>query len=199
VFLSPIGRSALKALVLGSCAVVLLVTPIAAHAVPSPVKVLEADLREHVSSLRESRSVIRFFDNHRWLLKDPRFQGEAARQLARHRANLALTLRRLRATRAALLERRRARQLAILHAQEPESVICRVFGNLCRQAVQVARCESNLSTTAENGQYLGLFQMGWSERRLFGHGGTAEVQAKAAHRYFVTSGRDWSPWSCKPW
>ena len=51
---------------------------------------------------------------------------------------------------------------------------------------------------AQNGQYLGLFQMGSSERRLFGHGETAHQQALAAHRYFVVSGRDWSPWSCKP-
>ena len=35
--------------------------------------------------------------------------------------------------------------------------------------------------------------------RLFGHGPTALAQAQAAYRYFVRSGRDWSPWSCKPW
>ena len=64
---------------------------------------------------------------------------------------------------------------------------------------EVARCESRLTTSAQNGQYLGLFQMGSSERRLFGHGTTAIAQVRAAHRYFVASGRDWSPWSCKPW
>jgi hypothetical protein len=62
----------------------------------------------------------------------------------------------------------------------------------------VSWCESKHSTTAQNGQYLGLFQMGWNERRLFGHGSTPRKQALAAHRYFVVSGRDWSPWSCKP-
>ena len=61
----------------------------------------------------------------------------------------------------------------------------------------MAWCESRLDTTAQNGQYLGLFQMGSSERRLFGHGDTAHEQAVAAHRYFVRSGRDWSPWSCR--
>jgi len=65
-------------------------------------------------------------------------------------------------------------------------------------ALSVARCESGLTTRARNGEYLGLFQMGSTERRLFGHGATAIAQARAAHRYFVYSGRDWSPWSCKP-
>ena len=41
--------------------------------------------------------------------------------------------------------------------------------------------------------------MGSSERTLFGHGNTALEQAVAAHRYFVASGKDWSPWSCKPY
>ena len=67
-----------------------------------------------------------------------------------------------------------------------------------REAVAVARCESRLQISAQNGQYLGLFQMGVSERVLFGHGESAVVQARAAYRYFVRSGRDWSPWSCKP-
>ena len=31
-----------------------------------------------------------------------------------------------------------------------------------------------------------------------GHGHTADMQARAAFRYFVYSGRDWSPWSCRP-
>ena len=78
-------------------------------------------------------------------------------------------------------------------------MICRVFGSYCQQALAVSRCESGLRTDAQNGQYLGLFQMGSNERRLFGHGDSAAEQARAAHRYFVASGRDWSPWSCKPW
>ena len=94
------------------------------------------------------------------------------------------------------IERRELRRLA---KAPPRVAICRVFGpRYCGQALKVAWCESRHSTRAENGQYLGLFQMGWSERRLFGHGRTAHQQAIAAHKYFVVSGRDWSPWSCKP-
>ena len=63
----------------------------------------------------------------------------------------------------------------------------------------MARCESGLSVWARNGQYHGLFQMGSSERARFGHGPTPFAQAMAAYRYFVATGRDWSPWSCKPW
>ncbi len=67
-----------------------------------------------------------------------------------------------------------------------------------RQAIRVAACESGFNTHAVNGQYLGIFQMGSYERATYGHGRTARVQARAAHRYFVASGRDWSPWACKP-
>ena len=100
------------------------------------------------------------------------------------------------ARREADVERRR---LLTAFERSPEKAICHVFGSYCRQALQVARCESGVQTTAQNGQYLGLFQMGSSERRLFGHGESAIEQAQAAYRYFVRSGRDWSPWSCKPW
>ncbi len=72
-----------------------------------------------------------------------------------------------------------------------------VFGRYGAEAVRVAWCESHLTVTAQNGQYLGIFQMGASERRTFGHGHGAYAQARAAKRYFITSGRDWSPWSCR--
>src|SRR5262245_35157929 len=76
-----------------------------------------------------------------------------------------------------------------------------VFGKYADQAVAVSRCETGgtFSLYASNGQYLGLFQMGSSERARYGHGWNAWAQARAAYRYFVASGRDWSPWSCKPW
>lgn len=78
-------------------------------------------------------------------------------------------------------------------------IIHRVFGIYGWQAVRVARCESGLSNWAKNGQYLGMFQMGSSERARYGHSNRSPwVQARAAHRYFVASGRDWSPWACKP-
>lgn len=75
--------------------------------------------------------------------------------------------------------------------------ICVTFGPYCQQALRVARCESGMSVWARNGQYLGLFQMGSSERRIYGHGNNAWAQSRAAYRYFVASGRDWSPWSCR--
>jgi hypothetical protein len=82
------------------------------------------------------------------------------------------------------------------HQARNIAVICHVFRRYCGQAVRVAACESGWSTAARNGQHLGLFQMGSSERRLYGHGVTAWAQARAAYRYFVASGRDWSPWTC---
>lgn len=60
----------------------------------------------------------------------------------------------------------------------------------------VISCETGgtYSTTAHNGQFLGLFQMGSWARRRYGHGSTARQQARAAHRYFMDSG--WSGWTC---
>jgi hypothetical protein len=78
-----------------------------------------------------------------------------------------------------------------------KGVICKVFGPYCKQALAVAWCESKWYVWAGNGQYLGLFQMGSWERRRYGHGSGAWAQSRAAYRYFVDSGRDWSPWACR--
>jgi hypothetical protein len=79
------------------------------------------------------------------------------------------------------------------------SVIRQVFGRYGDQAVNVADCESHLRTWARNGQYLGMFQMGSYARAKYGHHWTSPWhQAKAAYHYFRDSGRDWSPWDCKP-
>jgi hypothetical protein len=82
----------------------------------------------------------------------------------------------------------------------PASAIRAVFGRYAEQALVVARCESGHSMTprAHNGQYLGMFQMGSYARSTYGHGDTPLEQARAAWRYFDASGRDWSPWQCRP-
>ncbi len=82
----------------------------------------------------------------------------------------------------------------------PRKAICYVFGDYCSQALRVSGCETGHTyhIHAQNGQYLGLFQMGSYARSTYGHGYTALEQSRAAYAYFVNSGRDWSPWSCKP-
>ena len=148
---------------------------------------------------KRDRQVLRFFASHHWLLTDPRFELEAKRQLAAHRRSLAAAERFLAAHRRQVRRKKQhARRLAAARPEAPATTICRVFGTYCAEALQVARCESRLHTSAQNGEYLGLFQMGIQARRLFGHGDSAEEQAHAALRYFVFSGRDWSPWSCRP-
>jgi hypothetical protein len=151
--------------------------------------------------VQHEREALQFFSRHQWLLSDPRFASEARRQIALHRSNLTRLRTRIeaRARIAALHRKRLSRQLAVAKPETPQAVICRIFGPYCGQALRVSQCESGFDANAQNGQYLGLFQMGSSERRIFGHGASAEEQAKAAHRYFVASGKDWSPWSCKPW
>ena len=191
------GGQILKALLTGVCALVLLALPAAAQSRTDAA--LQAQLTQHLKTMKRDTQVVGFFDSHRWLLADPRFAAEAKRQLRSHTASLARTRARLARTKAALRKRRQVRRLAAAAAMPPRKAICTVFGGHCGQALAVARCESGLQTTAQNGQYRGLFQMGSQERRLYGHGSSAIDQVKAAHRYFVSSGRDWSPWSCKPW
>ncbi|MFN8222433.1 MAG: hypothetical protein U0R50_04195 [Gaiellales bacterium] len=187
--------SILKALGLGVCALLLCLTPVVARAgSPDPA----AELDKQLAAMHKDETVIRFFVNHEWLLHDPRFQNVARARLAKAKRHLELTRARAAQARLQLAERRATRRMAMLNRQ-PRRAICHVFRGYCGEALQVARCESRFSTTARNGQYLGLFQMGESERRIYGHGPTALEQSRAAHRYFVRSGRDWSPWSCKPW
>jgi hypothetical protein len=148
-------------------------------------------LEHKLDAAEKYRSVIRLFDRHRRLLRSPVHGPTAQKLLRRASRRLAHTTRNIAAIRRALA-RRKANA-------PPKEAICDVFGRrYCGQALSVSWCESKHSTAARNGQYLGLFQMGSSERRLYGHGATARKQAIAAHRYFVVSGRDWSPWSCKP-
>jgi len=157
---------------------------------------LESRLERKLAAAKKHRSIVRFFERHRWLLSSTDHRTTAQLALRRATRRLARATRTV-ATIRRVLARREARRKA--HAP-PKVAICDVFGRrYCGQALSVSWCESRHTTTAENGQYLGLFQMGWSERRLYGHGSTAHQQALAAHRYFVASGRDWSPWSCKPW
>jgi len=162
---------------------------------------LARQLNRHLAGMKKDTSVIRFFDNHRWLLTDPRFEDEANVRLMAARRGHAATKAKAARARTELARRKRAaerRRLEAELARSPKKAICHVFGRHCAQALQVARCESGYRTVARNGQYRGLFQMGSSERQLFGHGESALVQARAAYRYFVRSGKDWSPWSCKP-
>lgn len=81
---------------------------------------------------------------------------------------------------------------------QAETAIRYVFGPYASQALRVAWCESRYSVYAQNGQYLGLFQMGSHERARYGHAWNAWAQAISAYRYFIDSGRTWGPWTCKP-
>ncbi len=81
-----------------------------------------------------------------------------------------------------------------------KDIIREAFGSVhAKEAIRVAQCESGpWGTKARNGQYEGLFQMGSWERAHYGHSRCAEKQARAAHAYFVATGKTWSPWECKP-
>jgi hypothetical protein len=195
----------LRALLVGLCAFVL-VTQAAAAAkqaettqtstkanVEQRVLTLDEQLERKVTTLRKYRGTVRFFEKRRSLLASGEKQPGATSSLAHAQARV----KQLTATVAVLRAKIRARDGRTLAKLPPRQAICTVFGSYCQEAVAVAWCESRLTTSAQNGQYLGLFQMGSYERSLFGHGSTAHDQARAAHRYFVRSGRDWSPWACR--
>jgi len=182
---------------LGACALLLLIVPATAQSQSEAS--LSSQLTRHLATMKKDRQVLTFLENHQWLLSDPRFQASAQRQLRVHTASLARVRKQAAVAKLALAHKAKVRRLAAVVAAKPEGAICRVFGPYCHEALAVSRCESGLSTTAQNGQYLGLFQMGTTARHLYGHGPSALAQAKAAHRYFVDSGRGWAPWSCKPY
>ena len=196
----------LKALLVGLFALVLVTQAAAAamqhESVKAPRKTkhgrttqtLDERLELKLAVARKYRGTVAFFKSHRLLLSSDEHRDDASAALMSAQRRLVEVSRTIRVLRSAV-EKREARRRA---SASPKAAICNVFGPYCRQAVAVAWCESHLATTAQNGEYLGLFQMGSYERRLFGHGSTARAQAEAAHAYFVRSGRDWSPWSCKP-
>lgn len=155
---------------------------------------LRAQLERKLVLMHKERSVVRFFKSHRWLLRSQEHRVVARKTFVRAERRLARTMRQITRLHHAL----RMQETRKLRRAPPKVAICAVFKGDCEQAVDVAWCESRLNTTAQNGQYLGLFQMGYTARRVFGHGATAFAQSVAAHRYFVYAGRDWSPWSCKP-
>ena len=193
----------MRALIVGLLAFVLVTQAAAAamQAPSAPVRkaqsaqkmTLDEQLERKLAALRKYRGAIRFFETHRSLLSSSDHQANATSAVAYAKQRV----RQLTKTVAALRAKIHVRDARKLASLKPKAAICTVFGDDCQEAVAVAWCESHLSTSARNGQYLGLFQMGSYERQLFGHGDTAHAQAVAAHRYFIRSGRDWSPWSCR--
>lgn len=80
-----------------------------------------------------------------------------------------------------------------------------------RAAHRIAECESTASAPeriakrrglgrwARNGQYVGIFQMGFHERRAHGwyrRGSSARAQVLSA--YSLYRSRGWQPWTCRP-
>ena len=115
-----------------------------------------------MATMKKSTSVIRFFDKHRWLLSDPRFEKEAHHRLRIARRTLAASKAKATRARIALARRKAQAERKLLLAsfeRSPQKAICHVFGSYCSQALRVARCEDGYSVNAQNGQYLGLFQM----------------------------------------
>ena len=192
---------ALVAMIAVAASFAVIAAPAAAATAPKAAvkvdrkKVLHTRLTQRHHTVRNAHSTIAFFHSHPRILSNEGSGPEARRLLSVASQRLADAEDDIDA-----IERELRRIELVRQAQmSTTEVICEVFGRYCRQALAVSWCESRHSMYARNGQYLGLFQMGWSERARFGHGPNAWNQARAAYRYFTVSGRDWSPWSCRPW
>lgn len=121
----------------------------------------------------------------------------ARRRLIAHRWLYRLAGERL--ARIAQAEAAQAR-LRMEESSDVPTIIMAVFGpSYGPGALNVARCESGYRTSAVNGQYLGIFQMGTNERARYATMGysTAYQQVVAAHNYFVAA-HGWGPWECQP-
>ena len=153
---------------------------------------LDEQLERKLAALRRYRGTIRFYETHRSLLSSSgrRVDVSSALAYAKQRVHqLTKTVEALRAK----VHTRDARKLASL---TPKAAICAVFGDYCQEAVAVAWCESHLATTHGTASTSACSR--WA--RTSGNcsvTATRTRQAVAAHRYFVRSGRDWSPWSCR--
>jgi hypothetical protein len=155
---------------------------------------LAQKLAVKTKAARKYRGAIRFFETKRSLALS---SDKRAHALARAKHRLAKVEKEIRYFRKLIRARAELRLARRLSHATPKVAICEVFGRYCHQALAVAWCESGHETTARNGQYLGLFQMGTYARQIAGHGDSAYEQARAAYRFFTLSGRDWSPWSCR--
>jgi hypothetical protein len=138
-----------------------------------------------VNALHRYAGTLVFFRRHAWLVRRPPTRPIALREIRKARVWVAVIRRELGETRASLRPR----------PQSVPQIICAVFGPECSKALQVFFCESRYSTSARNGQYFGIGQMGSAERARFG-GSSLDPwdQIRAAYRYWQVAG--WGPWSC---
>lgn len=136
--------------------------------------------------IRHDHSIIRFWKNH--LTLQVTYSDTADTQTKWAKQSLRIATRNLH--RLAITVRHYSR----ISGSVPQ-IICRVFREDCSMAERVAYRESRYSIYAQNGQYLGIFQMGSHERSTYATIGysTAYEQIVAAHNYYLVSG--WSPWS----
>ena len=155
-------------------------TPVTRKANVERAATIDEQLERKLAAIRKYRGTIRFFKTHRRILSSAEHRTSARSAVA----HAELRVRQLTTTIAALRSKIRNRDARRRDGLPPKAAICSVFGRTAggrrRGLVRVAPRDA-----AQNGQYLGLFQMGSYERRLFGHGSSAHDQAMAARRYFV--------------
>src|SRR4029078_6093196 len=96
---------------------------------------LGAQLTRHLSTMKKDKQVLTFLQNHEWLFSDPRFSASAKRQKRIHSPSSACAQQRDAAAKAALVHGQKVRGLAAYWAPTPATVVCRVVGDTCQEAL----------------------------------------------------------------
>ena len=162
--------------------------------VERPALTLDQQLERKLAALRKYRGTVRFFENHRIVARLGRRAGESEVRRSRtpvracdssRRASPPSARRSVRATgggwpscprarRSAPCSERTARRLSPSRGASPGS----------------ARQPRTASTAASS-------RWARTSEAFSATARSAHDQSLAAHRYFVRSGRDWSPWACR--
>ncbi len=184
------------------------------HALPNPYPgkawadfTLRQRLAYSRSNLRHARGVLDFAASHRELYRS----ASLTRVLQQHRRlawKARVNVRTLEARLAA-----RDHMLGCSAGACVETLIRRVWGSEGDNAIRVAQCEdpglyahTYIDGGSVTGQYVGIFQLGTSERRSWGHWpysspdastaltASAWDQVVAGHELYLDLG--WGPWEC---
>ena len=136
-----------------------------------------------LKAARKHRSAIRFLKTHRSLALS---SGKRAAPSHGRSTGSQRPRRRSATTGGSSVLAQSYTRLAASRTQPPRSRSARCSGVL-RSGTRSRVVRVGSPTTARNGQYLGLFQMGTYARQVSGHGDSAYEQARAAYRFFVVS------------
>ena len=193
------GGQILKALAMGVCALILLVLPATAQSQSDAD--LGAQLTRHLSTMKKDQQVLTFLQNHTVVVQRPPLCGRREAPAADpHDEPGAHAEEGCGGEDGARAPRSRCAGSPPYEAATPAHrhlprLRRPLPGGTRRLALRVRPAHRRPERPVPRPVPDGLERAAHLRPRL----DSAVEQATAAHRYFVASGRDWGPWSCKPW